>query len=148
MGVPPKLISVIKHISKTTESVENSEKIDILRIQTEEPDKNTQSGQKPTSKSATIAPKVVANKSTPTKTDSKPEVEKIGWDTPAPPERATEFQEWPNESKVISEYSFERCVFGSANGKHSPATNKNSLELHIFVDGGGIGYRVFVFLVL
>ena len=50
--------------------VENAEEINILSIQTKES----------TSKSATIAPKVVGNNSEPIKTASKPKVEKLGWE--------------------------------------------------------------------
>ena len=108
----------------------------ILSIQTKES----------TSKTTTIAPKVVGNKSKPTKTASKPKVEKLGWDTPLPPELAKEFQKWLNELKIFSEYSFERYVFGSANGKYASPDDKNSLKLHFFVYGGDRGYRVSVFL--
>ena len=87
--------------SNVDKSEENTEEINILSIQTKES----------TSKSATIAPKVVGNNSKPTKPASKPKVEKLGWDTPLPPELAKEFQEWLNELKVISEYSYERYCF-------------------------------------
>ena len=49
--------------------------------------KNAQSGQKPTSKSETGAPKNF-DKSIPSKKASKPKVEKLGWDTPSTPELA------------------------------------------------------------
>ena len=117
-------------------SEENTEEINILIIQTKES----------TPKSATITPKIVGHKLKPAKQASKAKVERLGWDTQLPAELAKEFQEWLNELKVISEYSFERYVFGSESGRHSSPPDKNSLELHVFVDGGGSDYGATVFL--
>ena len=106
-------------------SEENTEEINILSIQTKES----------TPKSATIISKIVGKKLKPAYQASKAKVERLGWGTQLPAELAKEFQEWLNEVKVISEYSFERYVFGSTNGKYSNPPDKNSLELHVFVDG-------------
>ena len=106
-------------------SEENTEEINILSIQTKES----------TPKSATITPKIVGNKLKPAKQASKTKVERLSWDTQLPTELAKEFQEWLNELKVISEYSFKRYVFGSESGRYSSPPDKNSLKLHILWTG-------------
>ena len=129
----PRSPKVGKHASNEG-MVPNTEEINILNMQTKES----------TPKSATT-PKIVSKKLKPAK-QAKAKVERLGWDTQLPPELAKQFQEWLNELKLISEYSFERYVFGSTNGKYSNPPDKNSLELHVFVDGGGCGYGATVFL--
>ena len=108
--------------SNVDKSEENTEEINIPSIQTKES----------TSKSATITPKIVSNKPKPAKQASKAKLEKLGWDTPLPAELAKEFQEWLNELKVISEYCFERYVFGSANGKYSSLSDKKQFGVACF----------------
>ena len=131
-----------KEPSKVEESVKHSETINILNVQVKESGATTTS--KPTSKSDKVVSKKFVT-SIPSKKASKTKVEKLGWDTPLPPELESEFQEWLNELKLISEYSFERYVFGSTNGKYSNPPDKNSWELHVFVDGGNSGYGISIF---
>ena len=80
------------------------------------------------------------------KTSQKPKRIKLGWDDPLPEDLAKDFLGWLDELKVVSKYSFKRYIFGQKEGKFLPPPPKDTIELHGFVDGGGAGYGIVIFL--
>ena len=48
--------------------------------------------------------------------------------------------------KAIFEYSLKRHVIGSKNGKYSYPPDKDSQEMHFFIEGGSVGYCRSIYL--
>ena len=70
----------------------------------------------------------------------------MGWDDELPAELAKEFQDWLDELKVVSEYSFKRYIFGTEKDELAKPPPRDSIELHVFVDGGLLGFGCVIFV--
>ena len=71
---------------------------------------------------------------------------KLSWDEKLPEHLSKELRSWLADLEIVSKYTIKRYIFGEKDNELAPPPPRESLELHIFSDGGGDGYGVVVFI--